>query len=34
MNKTFAEMNAQEKNSISHRARAMEKFAKLFKEAY
>ena len=34
MDKTFAEMNAEEKNSISHRARAMEKFAKLFKEAY
>ncbi|MBQ8497307.1 MAG: RdgB/HAM1 family non-canonical purine NTP pyrophosphatase [Clostridia bacterium] len=30
MGKTFAEMNAEEKNSISHRARAMEKFAKLF----
>ena len=34
MDKTFAEMNAEEKNSISHRARAMEKFAKLFREAY
>ena len=32
MGKTFAEMNAEEKNSISHRARAMEKFAKLFAE--
>ena len=34
MDKTFAQMNAEEKNAISHRARAMEKFAKLFKEAY
>ena len=34
MGKTFAEMNAKEKNSISHRARAMAKFAQLFKEAY
>ena len=34
MDKTFAEMNAEEKNSISHRARAMEKFAKLFVKAY
>jgi len=34
MGKTFAQMNAEEKNAISHRARAMEKFAKLFKEAY
>ena len=33
MGKTFAEMNAEEKNSISHRARAMQKFAKLFAEA-
>lgn len=33
MDKTFAEMNAEEKNSISHRARAMEKFAKLFVKA-
>ena len=32
MGKTFAEMNAEEKNAISHRARAMEKFAKLFAE--
>ena len=32
MGKTFAEMNAEEKNSISHRARAMEKFAKFFAE--
>ena len=30
MDKTFAQMNAEEKNSISHRARAMAKFAKLF----
>ena len=34
MGKTFAEMNAEEKNSISHRARAMAKFAQLFKETY
>lgn len=34
MDKTFAEMNAEEKNAVSHRARAMEKFAKLFKETY
>ena len=34
MGKTFAEMNAEEKNSVSHRARAMEKFAKLFAEVY
>lgn len=33
MGKTFAEMNPEEKNSISHRARAMQKFAKLFAEA-
>ena len=32
MGKTFAEMNAEEKNAISHRAREMEKFAKLFAE--
>lgn len=32
MDKTFAEMNAEEKNSISHRARAMERFAVLFAE--
>lgn len=34
MDKTFAEMNAEEKNAVSHRARAMEKFAKLFTETY
>lgn len=34
MGKTFAEMNAQEKNAISHRARAMESFAKLFAQTY
>lgn len=34
MDKTFAQMNAQEKNAISHRARAMEAFAKLFAQAY
>ena len=34
MGKTFAEMNAEEKNAISHRARAMEKFAKIFTETY
>ena len=34
MGKTFAEMNAEEKNAVSHRARAMEKFAKLFMETY
>ena len=34
MDKTFAEMNAEEKNAISHRARAMEKFAKIFAEVY
>lgn len=34
MDKTFAEMNAQEKNAVSHRARAMEKFAKIFTETY
>lgn len=34
MNKTFAEMNAEEKNAISHRARAMEAFAKLFAKEY
>ena len=34
MGKTFAEMNAEEKNAISHRARAMEKFAKLFAKIY
>lgn len=32
MDKTFAEMNAEEKNSISHRANAMHKFAKIFAE--
>ncbi len=30
MGKTFAQMNAEEKNSISHRANAMANFAKLF----
>ena len=30
--KTYAEMNAEEKNSISHRARAMEGFIRQFKE--
>lgn len=30
--KTFAEVNEAEKNAISHRARAMEKFASLFRE--
>lgn len=30
MHKTFAEMNAAEKNSISHRARAMQCFAQMF----
>ena len=34
MDKTFAEMNAEEKNAISHRARAMEAFAKLFAKEY
>ncbi|MBR5187247.1 MAG: RdgB/HAM1 family non-canonical purine NTP pyrophosphatase, partial [Clostridia bacterium] len=34
MGKTFAEMNAEEKNAISHRARAMEAFAKLFAKEY
>ncbi len=34
MDKTFAQMNAEEKNAVSHRARAMEKFAKLFTETY
>jgi XTP/dITP diphosphohydrolase len=34
MDKTFAEMNAEEKNAISHRARAMEKFARIFTETY
>ena len=34
MDKTFAQMNAEEKNAISHRARAMEAFAKLFAQAY
>lgn len=34
MDKTFAQMNPQEKNAISHRARAMEAFAKLFAQAY
>ena len=34
MDKTFAQMNAQEKNAISHRARAMEAFAKLFAQEY
>ncbi len=32
MGKTFAEMNAREKNSISHRAAAMAKFALVFAE--
>ncbi len=32
MGKTFAEMNAEEKNSISHRANAMAKFAIIFAE--
>ena len=32
MDKTFAEMNAEEKNGISHRAAAMHKFAKIFAE--
>lgn len=32
MGKTFAEMNAAEKNAVSHRARAMEAFAKAFSE--
>ncbi len=32
MNKTFAEMNAEEKNGISHRANAMAKFAVIFAE--
>ncbi len=32
MGKTFAEMNAEEKNSISHRAAAMAKFALVFAE--
>ena len=32
MDKTFAEMNAEEKNGISHRANAMKKFAVLFAE--
>lgn len=30
--KTFAEMNAEEKNAVSHRAKAMHKFAKEFAE--
>ena len=34
MDKTFAQMNPQEKNAISHRARAMEAFAKLFAQTY
>ena len=34
MGKTFAQMNAEEKNAISHRAHAMEKFVKLFVEIY
>jgi XTP/dITP diphosphohydrolase len=34
MDKTFAEMNAEEKNAISHRARAMAAFAKLFAKEY
>ena len=32
MDKTFAEMNAEEKNGISHRANAMAKFAVIFAE--
>lgn len=32
LGKTFAEMNAEEKNAISHRARAMARFAELFAE--
>lgn len=32
MRKTFAEMNAQEKNECSHRARAMSKFLELFRQ--
>ncbi len=32
MGKTFAEMNAEEKNGISHRANAMAKFAVIFAE--
>ena len=32
MDKTFAEMNAEEKNGISHRANAMAKFAVIFSE--
>jgi inosine/xanthosine triphosphate pyrophosphatase family protein len=32
MDKTFAEMNAEEKNGISHRANAMAKFAVVFAE--
>ena len=34
MDKTFEQMNAEEKNAISHRARAMEKFAGLFMDTY
>lgn len=32
LNKTFAQLDAEEKNAISHRARAMELFAKKFSE--
>jgi XTP/dITP diphosphohydrolase len=32
MDKTLAEMNAEEKNGISHRANAMAKFAVIFAE--
>lgn len=34
LNKTFAEMNAEEKNSVSHRARAMQKFASEFSRRF
>ena len=32
MNKTYAEMNAREKNEVSHRARAAEKMRELMKQ--
>ena len=33
MGKTFAEMDAAEKNAVSHRARAMARFAEMFAHA-
>jgi XTP/dITP diphosphohydrolase len=32
MNKTYAEMNAEEKNAVSHRARASEKMRQIMAE--